>query len=316
MFSCYPVIECWGHRGASVSFPENTIASFEAAIRDGVDGIESDVHVSKDNVIIMFHDPTLERTTSFTGIIKDSNWYGADGMECARTKKEPKQSIPTFVETVELLMKPENRHIHLNVDVKAQNDPQQLFSLMHTIIASHPQWEIRLAPRILLGIWHPRFLQPAKELLPYCRRSSISFSLSITKTYLWDDVECVSVWYNALMGWEGQRFRDDVRRSGKKLMVFTVNEPHHLMEMVRWDVDGIVTDNPNRLLELKSALEGRYHGYVHVRDLCLTGPKQTTTQQRPDTADFSFIQPQPFIGRLRTGYRSSQNTSWSGGVVH
>ncbi|KAJ6560725.1 PLC-like phosphodiesterase [Mycena sp. CBHHK59/15] len=41
--------QCWGHRGASVSFPENTIASFEAAIRDGVDGIESDVHVSKDN---------------------------------------------------------------------------------------------------------------------------------------------------------------------------------------------------------------------------------------------------------------------------
>ncbi|KAJ6572894.1 PLC-like phosphodiesterase [Mycena sp. CBHHK59/15] len=229
--------QCWGHRGASVSFPENTIASFEAAIRDGVDGIESDVHVSKDNVVLI--------TTDFTGVIKDCN---PDGMKHARTKKEPKQSIPTFSETVALLMKMENRHIHLIVDVKAQNDPQQLFSLVHTIIASHPQWQNTLAPRILLAG------KGTPPLLP----SAISINLWIAKTYLWNDVECVSVWYNALMGWEGQRFRDDVRRSGKKLMVFTVNEPHHLMEMVQWDVDGIVTDNPNRWLELKSALEANY----------------------------------------------------------
>jgi glycerophosphoryl diester phosphodiesterase len=35
--------ECWGHRGASAAFPENTLASFEAAINDGADGIESGI---------------------------------------------------------------------------------------------------------------------------------------------------------------------------------------------------------------------------------------------------------------------------------
>ncbi|KAJ7109446.1 PLC-like phosphodiesterase [Mycena epipterygia] len=247
--------ECWGHRGASSRFPENTMASFEAAIRDGVDGIESDVHVSKDGIVIMFHDPTLARTTDFTGAIKDCNWYGPDGMEHARTKKEPKQSIPTFAETVTLLMKPENLHIHLNVDIKAMNDPLKLFTLMHAVISAHPQWEKQLAPRILLGIWHPRFFQPAKDILPYCRRSCISFSLWLAKTYLWNDVDCVSIWYKALMSSEGQRFRDDVRKAGKRLMVFTVNEPEHLVEMVRWDVDAIITDVPSRWLELRSALE-------------------------------------------------------------
>ncbi|KAJ6496743.1 PLC-like phosphodiesterase [Mycena vitilis] len=250
--------ECWGHRGASFAFPENTLASFERAIADGVDGIESDVHVSKDGVVIMFHDPTLGRTTNFTGVIKECNWYGSDGMEHARTKKEPTQSIPTFSETLSLLMKPENLHVRLNVDVKAMNHPVTLFTLMHAAVSVHPQWETQLAPRILLGIWHPRFIQPAKEILPYCRRSCISFSLRFAREYLWNDVECVSIWYNALMSREGERFRCDVKEAGKSLMVFTVNEPAHLSEMVRWQVEAIITDVPSRWLQMRAALEKNY----------------------------------------------------------
>jgi phosphatidylglycerol phospholipase C len=53
----------------------------------------------------MFHDPNLERTTDQKGTIRERDWYGEDGMQHARTKKEPKQSIPTFEQTVELLMK-------------------------------------------------------------------------------------------------------------------------------------------------------------------------------------------------------------------
>ncbi|KAJ7343417.1 PLC-like phosphodiesterase [Mycena albidolilacea] len=223
--------ECWGHRGASARFPENTMASFEAAIRDGVDGIESDVHLSKDGVVIMFHDPTLHRTTDYTGKINDSNWYGPDGMQNARTKKEPKQSIPTFIETLALLMKPENVHIHFNIDIKPNNDPEKLFQLMHTAISAYPQWETLLAPRILLGIWHPRFLQPAKDILPYCRRSSIAFSLWVVRTHLWDHVDCVSVWYKVLASREGQRFREDVKKARKKLLVFTVNQPEEFAEV-------------------------------------------------------------------------------------
>ncbi|KAJ7046853.1 PLC-like phosphodiesterase [Mycena alexandri] len=252
--------ECWGHRGASARFPENTMASFEAAIRDGVDGIESDVHVSKDGVVVMFHDPTLDRTTNFKGAIKDCNWYGVDGMEHARTKKEPQQSIPTLIETLALLMLPENIHIHLNADIKAMNDPDKLFTLMHTAISAYPQWETLLAPRILLGIWHPRFIQPAKDILPYCRRSCISFSLWLARKYLWDDFDCLSIWMNALMTREGERFRADVKKAGKKLMVFTVNEPNYLAEVVRWNVDAIITDKPNQWLELRSTLQKNYEG--------------------------------------------------------
>ncbi|KAH8834353.1 PLC-like phosphodiesterase [Flagelloscypha sp. PMI_526] len=250
--------QCWGHRGASARFPENTLASFEAAIRDGADGIESDVHVSKDNVVIMFHDPTLQRTTDHKGAIKELNWEGPDGMKNARTLKEPKQPIPTFVETVELLMKPENHHVQFNIDVKASNSPTRVFTLIHQTISKYPNWETVLAPRLLLGLWHPKFLEPAKELLPYCKRSSISFSMEFTRWMLWDDVDCVSIWFRALGTWRGQRFLKQAKKAGKTILVFTVNEPEHLLQCTRWGVDVIITDTTNRWLDLRKLLQDDY----------------------------------------------------------
>ncbi|KAH9482332.1 Phosphatidylglycerol phospholipase C [Psilocybe cubensis] len=250
--------DCWGHRGASSRFPENTLASFEAAMRDGSEGIESDVHVSADDVVVMFHDPALERTTDSKGQIKERTWYGENGMQHVRTVKEPKQAIPTFAETVELLMKPENRHIKFNVDVKVQNDPDRLFSLMHNTISSHPSWETDLAPRILLGLWHPRFINFAKARLPYCRRSYIGTSTYVARKYFWKDCDAFSMAFASLATVDGQRFRAECKIAGKNVMVWTVNEPGHMMEAVRWEVDAIITDVTKTWLDLRSALQTDY----------------------------------------------------------
>ncbi|KAI0092135.1 PLC-like phosphodiesterase [Irpex rosettiformis] len=198
--------ECWGHRGASAAFPENTLASFEAAMQDGADGIESDVHVSLDGVVVMFHDPSLNRTTNGTGLIKERNWYGEDGMEHLRTVKEPKQSIPTFAETVALLMKPENEHVMFNIDVKPGNDPHHLFTLMHTTLSAQPNWETKLAPRIILGLWHPTFLSHAKEILPNCKRSYIGGDTTVARTYFWDNVDVFSMWFASLATADGEAY--------------------------------------------------------------------------------------------------------------
>ncbi|KAI0677251.1 PLC-like phosphodiesterase [Trametes maxima] len=250
--------ECWGHRGASAAFPENTLASFERAVRDGAEGIESDVHVSLDNVVIMFHDPTLDRTTDGTGNIRDQNWYGPDGMENRKTAKEPKQSIPTFAETVALLMKPENKHITFNVDVKVFSDPARLFTLMHEIISAQPNWQTDLAPRILLGLWHPRFLQPAKTILPYCKRSFIGRSTWLAKRYFWESCEVFSINFSALASWEGQRFREEAKRDGKRVMAWTVNDPAEMIECVRMGVDVVLTDKTKDWLELREKLRRDY----------------------------------------------------------
>ena len=61
----------YAHRGASHYYPENTLSSFYAGLRMGANGIETDIHKTKDGVLVLFHDDTLERVTDGAGNISD-----------------------------------------------------------------------------------------------------------------------------------------------------------------------------------------------------------------------------------------------------
>ncbi|MGH7899980.1 MAG: glycerophosphodiester phosphodiesterase [Candidatus Binatia bacterium] len=60
----------FGHRGAAGIAPENTLVSFERAVADGAEFLELDVHASRDDVVVVIHDPTLERTTDGHGPVR------------------------------------------------------------------------------------------------------------------------------------------------------------------------------------------------------------------------------------------------------
>ena len=60
------------HRGFCAKFPENTMLAFREAVKLGVDQIETDVRITKDNELVLIHDSTLDRTTNGTGKVCDS----------------------------------------------------------------------------------------------------------------------------------------------------------------------------------------------------------------------------------------------------
>ncbi len=60
-----------GHRGAAALLPENTIAGFQHAIQLGCDYVECDVHLSRDNHLVVIHDETVDRTTNGSGRVAD-----------------------------------------------------------------------------------------------------------------------------------------------------------------------------------------------------------------------------------------------------
>ncbi|EIW71953.1 hypothetical protein TREMEDRAFT_24419 [Tremella mesenterica DSM 1558] len=243
-------IQCWGHRGASAHLPENTLASFRAAILEGADGIESDVHAASDGVVLMFHDPTLERTTTGKGLIRTQPWKGV--IEHVRTIKEPIQPIPLFEELVELLMEPQNRHVSLNVDCKMQNDPERLFPEMARIIKNHDQWETLLAPRIILGLWHPLFLRAAYTHLPLLRRYHIGFGIPIARQFFWDACEGFSMCFPVLMGAEGQKFLEDCRQGGKEVCVWTVNKEDEMRVALSFGIKAVLTDRVAAFTQVKN----------------------------------------------------------------
>lgn len=87
-----------------------------------------------------------------------------------------------------------------------ENDPPRLFSLMHNIISSHDGWQTELAPRILLGIWHTKFLSHAEKILPYCRRSHIGMNPALAKKLFWDSCEVFSMSFASLATAAGERY--------------------------------------------------------------------------------------------------------------
>src|SRR5436305_10973097 len=59
----------YAHRGGSALRPENTIAAFDHGLSLGADGVELDVHLSRDGVVVVHHDATVDRTTPGTGAV-------------------------------------------------------------------------------------------------------------------------------------------------------------------------------------------------------------------------------------------------------
>ncbi|KAF8743433.1 Glycerophosphoryl diester phosphodiesterase family, partial [Rhizoctonia solani] len=144
------------------------------------------------------------------------------------------------------------------VDVKPHNDPDRLFKLMHTIISAQEDWETTLAPRILLGLWHPKFIEPAQRLLPTLRRAHIGQNPHIARQYFWESCESFSIDFSSLSSAEGEKFRKECKASGKKLLVWTVNRREEMIEAARWGVDAILTDVTSVWLELRKQLQADF----------------------------------------------------------
>ncbi len=113
-----PVV--WGHRGMSLQYPENTLEAFQAAAELGpsLGGIETDVQLSKDGVVMIFHDETLDRVTDTKGNLRDFTFEELRRVKIMRRDGTYAQ-IPTLEEVLALL-KPycEKNGLRLNIELK------------------------------------------------------------------------------------------------------------------------------------------------------------------------------------------------------
>ena len=71
------------HRGFSGRYPENTMLAFEKALEAGAEGIEFDVHLTKDGQLVIIHDELLDRTTDGKGLVAD--WRSSTALAGGRT---------------------------------------------------------------------------------------------------------------------------------------------------------------------------------------------------------------------------------------
>ncbi|MBQ9685091.1 MAG: glycerophosphodiester phosphodiesterase [Oscillospiraceae bacterium] len=108
-----------GHRGYSGKYPENTMLSFQKAIDAGADGIELDVHATKDGALVVIHDETVDRTTDGTGAIFDLTLDEIKALNAnLRFPEYGPQAVPTFEEYCAWAAE---NGVYTNVEIKTDN---------------------------------------------------------------------------------------------------------------------------------------------------------------------------------------------------
>ena len=100
----------YAHRGASVECPENTIPAFQRALQHGAYGIELGVHLSKDEIPVVIHDATVDRTTTGTGAVSEMTLAELRSLDAGAGS-----SIPTLAHVLECVAS----RCYLDIEVKA-----------------------------------------------------------------------------------------------------------------------------------------------------------------------------------------------------
>ena len=220
----------FAHRGGSKIGPENTIAAFDRGLAAGADGLELDVHLSRDGVVVVHHDRQLDRTTRLTGPI------------AARTAGELAE-----------------------VDVPALRDVLARYSRTRLIIemkepgaalANAVVGEVHragAADHICLGSFSVTALRAARAAAPEIATSAGRFEVRMALYRSWVHLSPGRVPYQAMQVPEtsgrtrviSPRFVALAHRAGLVVHVWTVDAPGDIRRLLEWGVDGIISDRPD-----------------------------------------------------------------------
>ncbi|KAI8375616.1 PLC-like phosphodiesterase [Choanephora cucurbitarum] len=237
------------HRGFSSENPENTLISYENAIKAGTNALEGDIRLSKDNEIIMMHDLTLNRTTTGTGAVRDHNWHGY--IDTLKTKTEPAQPISRLNDVIEMLIRPDIKSkegFYMIVDIKFDN-PIEILDVLSQLIDNYSQDHPELYRLLVIGIWNLDFLKKAQTLFPQFKLCFIGISISAARTHFLDHVDFVSLPFAGLSTHDGQLLIGEAHARHKRVLTWTINDPLQMKTCVLWQVDGVVGDNVPVMLE-------------------------------------------------------------------
>jgi glycerophosphoryl diester phosphodiesterase len=223
---------CFGHRGACGHEPENTVRSVRRALELGAQGIEVDVR-NVDGELLVFHDARLERTTDGRGYLT------RQPLEYLRTLNAGcGERIPTLREICTAI----DRRAVLNIELKGRRTAGLVASLIEDLVRSEG-WSFEnfivssflrreLAQLRRLGAAEiPVGLLLARPTRFYPRAARLLRATSI----------------HPALRYVTERLVNDAHADGRKVYVYTVNEPQDLERMRALGVDGVFTDFPERV---------------------------------------------------------------------
>jgi glycerophosphoryl diester phosphodiesterase len=239
----------FAHRGGASDAPENTMPAFQRAIDLGYIYIETDVHVTRDGVLLAFHDDDLSRTCGRPGKISE-----LDYAEVSQARVNGIEPIPLLEDLIATWP-----NTHINIDCKSDQALQPL--------------EARLAhgdlfERVCIGSFSDKRLNHLRETFGDKLCTSMG-PRDVTKLRLGSWVRHVGKYQNVFAAQvpvsQGpltivdRKFIDAAHRADLQVHVWTIDDPIEMKRLLNLGVDGIMTDRP---AILKQILQERncWHG--------------------------------------------------------
>ncbi|MBC7818188.1 MAG: hypothetical protein IAG10_14975 [Planctomycetaceae bacterium] len=232
------------HRGSSADRPENTLASTRRAIEVGATAVEVDVRTTKEGVLVLSHDATLDHATNGSGKINDKSLAEIQQLD-AGTKFNPKfagERVPTLAQVLTLC----KDKIDVLLDLKENGDDYD--RKVADLVKTHGD-----PKRIIVGA---RSVEQAKRfrlLLPQARQLGLIEKPEEIEAYAAAGVEMIRLWPKWLTD---TSLVERVRQSGVKLHLNgTTGTAEEIAPLLKHRPDSLSSDDPARLIATLAKLK-------------------------------------------------------------
>lgn len=225
----------FAHRGGSALAPENTIAAFDNGLALGADGLELDVHLSRDGRVVVHHDRTLDRTTALTGPIAARD---AEVLERA--------GVPALDD---VLARYRDARIIVELKVNSREMARAAVDLVRRADA---------VGRVCLGSFGMRVLRAVRALEPAMATSAAREEVRWALYRSWCRWPVARSSYSGYQIPEfagrtrvvSPRFVEYSHRAGLGVQVWTVDAEADARRLLAWGVDALITDRPDIIVPL------------------------------------------------------------------
>ncbi len=279
-----PAIEVQGHRGARGLAAENTLAGFESALDLGVSSIETDVHLTRDDVPILFHDerlgPALVRSLTLAEVRLCRIEGSTHRPTPAADRFADAHAIPTLAEFFAFVtayagalgeqtgkteaQRTAARRLVFDIELKrVPFRPETIGDgfdgtgpalLERVVVAALRQAD--LLERARVRSFDHRSVLAVKQLEPTLQTGILIDGTAPANIGMLLDAARAEVYCPDYRFVDADVVRQ-VHAAGKRIVPYTVNEPGDWQRLLAWGVDGITTDYPDRLLQWLHSFSAR-----------------------------------------------------------
>lgn len=231
-------IKIFAHRGASKLAPENTMAAFQFAYELGAEGIETDVHLTKDLIPVLIHDEHVRRTTDGIGDVKDYTFQQLQQLDAGswfsqQFTEERLISLEEFLRWIKPLP------LTLNLELKNKKAVNhQLEHIVYDMLAHYNVLDRTVLSTFnLASVLYMTLLKDVEVALITSKKDR--HLINFAKDHY---INALHIHYRLLK----PRLMRQSRRANIPIRVFTVNKQAHMLNCFKLKCAGMITDMPDR----------------------------------------------------------------------